>query len=500
VVDPKVDDSLRVSWIAYEAGAYGQVPKIGDKWVCYFSDSDVKSTCGPNPFRVSNIGFSPYTFEVNTTDYSGNTGGKALGVFIGGIKLDSRITTDIDNKMVYISVWPVPGGGVTEISYVTYYANNLSVVPNKNGNLEYDPQLSMYRENLTLDLGEYYIAFSAPAGSDYGGAVARVDMSLTGNGNGVTGYVDVDPVSLNILINKNQRYEKSNFRITNLMNRNLTDMTVRIPTTEPVDVNDFLSIVLSNTTLDSRSSMYFSVVLEHVVNSMEIKTQAQLKSNNSLIGYISIDITVSVKNESGTAMVSCEGKSDMTYCYGGICCDEVCRVKSDCCEDSDCASDEECESYKCVKTEPVDGNIPCTTGTCYTDYTSCPSGESYTGTCKVSGVDGICCEVTVNECLGQPDLTKCNFDSGVCCSEVCVDGDCCSDSNCPLGDLCVYNSTWDAYYCTPPEAPAFDLTIPIIIVVIIAAGAGAWFYLKKRKKGPDEEFEEGGEEFEEEFY
>ncbi len=499
VVDPGVSESVRVTWLTYGTmmePVAGQIPKIGDKWMCYFSDTDAKSTCGPNPFRLSNIGVDPHIFEVNTTDSSWNTGGEILDVYVGSIVLTSKITTDIDNKIAYINVWPVPDI-VTRISYETYYTNNLSLVPNKDGRLVYDAPSGAYRDNITLDIGQYYIAFSAPtSGADYGGSVARIDMSLGagGDGNGEIGFVDVDIVSLNILINKNQKYEKSNYRITNLRNNTLTSLTVRIPPTEPVDVNDFLDIQLDNNTLGPLDSMFFSVVLENVVNSMEIKIQAQLKSNNSLIGYIPIDMTISVKNESGTTMITCEGKSDMSYCYGGICCDEICIEKSNCCDGGDCASDEECTNYICVKSEGPAPDIPCTTGTCYPDYTSCPTDETWTGTCREDGVDGICCEVEVNECEGQLNGTYCT--DGVCCDETCITGECCDNEDCIEGEVCSYN------YCVEPEVPEFDFTLLIIIVIIVVAAVGVWLYLKKyRKKGGlEEEFEEGTEEFEEEFY
>ncbi len=499
VVDPNVNESVRVNWLAYGAmmePVAGQIPKIGDNWVCYFSNTDTKSTCGPNPFLLSNIGGPPHTLEVNTTDSSLDTGGEILDVYVGSIVLTSKINTDIEKKIAYIKVYPKPDI-VTGISYETYYANNLSLVPNKDGNLVYDNDVGGYIDNITLDLGEYYIAFSAPTvGSDYGGSVVSVDMRLgIGNGDGEMGYVDVDPVSLNILINKNQKYEKSNYRITNLRNNTLTSLTVNIPVTEPIDVNDYLDIDLSNTTLGPRESMFFSVILEYVESSMEISTQAQLKSNNTLIGYIPIDIKVSVKNESISTAMTCDDKSDMSYCYGGICCDEVCMEKSNCCGDDDCATDEECDNYVCVKSEGPLPNITCSTGTCRLGV-SCPGGETPTGSvCRLNDVNGICCEIEVNECEGELNGTGCT--GGVCCDEVCETGECCDDLDCDAGYTCTYN------YCVEMEVQPFDFTLLLVIVIIVVAIVGVWFYLKKYKKGGEgleEEFEEGGEEFDEEFY
>ncbi|MCK4575123.1 hypothetical protein KAU34_01805, partial [candidate division WOR-3 bacterium] len=70
------------------------------------------------------------------------------------------------------------------------------------------------------------------------------------------------------------------------------------------------------------------------------------------------------------------------------------------------------------------------------------------------------------------------------------------NEDCIEGEVCSYN------YCVEPEVPEFDFTLLIIIVIIVVAAVGVWLYLKKyRKKGGlEEEFEEGTEEFEEEFY
>jgi hypothetical protein len=492
VVDPKVDDSIRATWFAPPYG-FGQIPRIGDNWVCYFSDTDSKSICGPSPFRYAGIS---YPFEVNTTDFSGNTGGRTMDIVAGGVELVTDVITSIENSSVDMAVYP--STTVTGVSYETYYTGNLTIVPGKSGSLT--KQVYAYVGNIDLDPNEYYIAFSAATGGgDYGGSVARVDTRIGGNGNGGTdtGYVTVDPVDLNILIEKNQRYEKSNFRITNLKNQTFSSLSIHIPSTTPIDVNDFLDIIISNNTLGPHSSMYFSVVLENVVNYMEIKIQAQLRSNSTLIGYMPIDIMVSVKNESGTTMTTCSGKSDGSDCYGGICCGDVCRKKANCCDDNDCSSDEGCQNYACIKTGGNGGtpDVSCTTGTCYAGQSSCPSGEDWTGTCRESEVDGVCCEVSVNECEGQSDATSCR--DGLCCSEECVVGDCCDDIDCSAGYTCSYN------YCAEIEAPAFDFTIIIIIVVIIVlAGIGALYYLKRVKKGGggEGEFEGSSEEFDEEFY
>lgn len=507
VVDPNVEGSIRASWIVYEGPGtpYGQVPKIGDKHVCYFSSTDSKSTCGPSPFALPD--FSPYTLEINTSDSDGNVGGESISKEVGNRELRPLITTNFENRMVYINLWVSPGDSLTGVTYETYYAENITTVSGKSGILTYHDQSGAYRKNITLGTGEYYIAFVASTSvGEYGGGVQRVEMaSGTGdNGNGED-YLDIDPVSLNILTEIGKKYEKSNFKITNLRDMELSPLSVSIPETSPVDINDYLTIRLSSANLSAFGSMYYSVVLDNLDGSMNIQTEASITSNGTTLGYIPIDISVSIKGNESPDITSCEDKDDMDYCYGGICCNEICRTESNCCDDSDCASDEECTSYNCVpEGTPPNPDIPCTSGTCRTGLDTCPSGQTRTGTCRQSGVDGICCEAQVtDECEGEVDGTYCNSFNGVCCGEECIDGDCCTDADCiNAGDQCLYNETWDAWYCTPSGGFEFDITIPIIIVVVILVAVLAWYLLKKRKggKGLEEEFEEGTEEFDEEFY
>ncbi|HLD77600.1 MAG TPA: hypothetical protein VJB16_01090, partial [archaeon] len=66
----------RVSWLIPAAGetGYGQVPKQGSRWFCYFSNSDNESTCGPTPFSLSTLGFDPYEVQINATTASDSGG------------------------------------------------------------------------------------------------------------------------------------------------------------------------------------------------------------------------------------------------------------------------------------------------------------------------------------------------------------------------------------------------------------------------------------------
>jgi hypothetical protein len=494
VVDPKVDDSVRVTWLAPEAGAFGQVPKIGDRWVCYFSNTDSKSTCGPNPFIESNIGFSPYAFLVETTDSSGSRGNRTVSLYIGGVVLQPDIIANKANRTVDMVIYP--SAPVTGVSYAVYYSGNLTLVPNKNGELE--KQVNAYVGHVVLGLDEYYIVFSAEtSGGDHGGAVARVDVAGdAGGGGGETGYVEIDPVNIYVLINNNQKWEKSNLRITNLINETLTSLSVRIPSGEGGDVNNYLSIKLANTTLGPLASMYFSVILEHVVNSMGINTEAELRSNNSVIGYMPIQLKVSVKNESGSTMASCTDKPDMSYCYGGICCSEVCRELASCCDDSDCAAGGKCTNHLCVTGSAEPSDKSCISGTCYIS-SYCPSGMTSTGyTCVSGGLSGVCCETSASaDCTGKSDGESCGTGK-ICCSEECISGNCCDDTDCPIDQACSYSICSDK---GEGGGGGIDMFTIIIIVVIIAAVAALLYFKKFRKKGIEEEM--GGEEgFEEEFY
>jgi hypothetical protein len=298
VADPHtLNESIRMMWAfpGYKHG-YGSFPRIGDKWVCYFSNTDSTSTCGPSPFTQSNIGFDPYTLIINSMNQLGETANKTINLYVGGIQLTSNIS--VYNKTVFIKVWAK--GDVSGISYNTYFADNITLVPDKSGDLNYKIEIFGYVGNITLDPGEYYIAFTANStdGIDFGGSVAKIIIQPDIKEIPISAEykIKADDVILNVNINKNQHWETANFQIKNLGNETLYNLKTRVPD----ELSDILDIKLANDTLEPNDAMYFSVILDGIENAIWINTMVDVLSGSDVIKQIPVNISVSVKNE-------CEG-------------------------------------------------------------------------------------------------------------------------------------------------------------------------------------------------
>ncbi len=312
IVDPgKVSESLIITWTCPECGFYrdylpgtdrGSIPKVGDKWYCYFSNTDNTSNCGPVPFTVTTYGSSPYSFIVYSLNQYGETRNKSITLHTGGVEL--TINTTISGKTVEMTVWA--DTSVSGVSYAVYSADTVEAVPGKSGSLSYFSPNRAYIGNVTLDYEDYFIEFRADApGGNFGGELVRIPLKQPGVvlPDGVVEVEDivVEPVVLDILINRNQRFEQSGFEITNLGNVTIRNLSVEVPE----NLSYYLSVDLAQDTLGPGGRVFFTVVLENIQNAMGINTNVNLTSNNTFIKYIPVNITVSVINECPEVQEGC---------------------------------------------------------------------------------------------------------------------------------------------------------------------------------------------------
>ena len=80
VVDPMVyDTSVRVTWAvpAQHDTDLGLLPREGDTWICYFSNSDNSANCGPTPFSQAR---ESYDLNIKSVDNTGSTGNTSVDV------------------------------------------------------------------------------------------------------------------------------------------------------------------------------------------------------------------------------------------------------------------------------------------------------------------------------------------------------------------------------------------------------------------------------------
>jgi hypothetical protein len=489
--DPgSVGGSVRMNWVT-DGGGYGHLPYINDRYMCYFSDTDFMSTCGPAPFRYPTTEGSPYLMDVFTFDSDGNQGNASLNVNIGGLKIIPDVTIDFDRGVATLLVYTTPG--IADSMSYKVFDSMLNQRTSGYVPLTRIVGTPYYNGSVSLGSGTYYIAFKANTTGDFGGGMIKVNMAGE-SGEGYEGVIQADPLNIDVLVEgSSQPALPGDKRIINTLNQTFQGISISMPP----EISRYVSITIPNSTIGPYESMYYTIILQGVSSSLDIDTSADIKSGGgALLGKISVKMKISY---TGGNFGDCSILPEGADCLGGICCGGICRKKAECCTTSDCLSGE-CSSYRCVSGGAI-SDIPCASGTCRTDIISCPLDQTETGTCTSGGTTGICC-IGTGECVGMSDMEPCTY--GVCCDEECMIGDCCTSIDCTGEEFCIDN------LCTEQEGEGgtgggIDLFLILIIAgIAAAAGAGIWFFMKKRKGGSaEEEFEDKKDEDvfdEEEFY
>jgi len=486
VANPSVtDEAIRMNWFVGDTvNGYGLFPRFGDTWFCYFSNTDEMSTCGPSPFMESTEDHGiPYELEVSMTNSTGPLSNKTQDVTVGGIPIGPKANINYSTNEVYLIVSILGGKYADSVSYAVYN-DDLSPVSAGFSPMSIDLESEKWTGTVSLSEKTYYIAFKATSGSDFGGGVVRVSL---GEEPGESGIVNVDDVDISVLVDSGDTYLRGDYRITNPANQTISGIYASVPS----DLMDYISISFpGNATLKPYESMYYTVTFSNLESGLSVSTRIPLySSGGTKIAEISMKAEISVR-DSGTDY-GCEGKDDGTFCIGGICCNEECKKKAECCDSTDCVGS--CVNYRCTSGAECSAGSDCRAGA-----VSCNEGETYTGSCA----GGICCKASSgNECEDVFNGASCT--GGKCCNDICVTGaECCTDFECDTaaGEKC------QSYECIA-GAPAFDfsgvLNIILIVAVIGVAGFGVYYFLRKRGKKESEEEGEGKEEdaFEdEEFY
>jgi len=283
-------DSIRMVWAAPGISwALGSVPKMGDKFICYFSNADPSSTCGPNPFSEQ----TTWIINIDVINQNGETNNATISVPVGGIKLYPRIDR-IDNTL-YIRV--SLAGPTPDTLLYAIYDKNITLVKDYS-EMEYDIISGRYNTTVQLYPGEYYIAFKTSGGMDYGGTVERVEIPAEPSQTpavpsehryGITS----EPVDLNILISPGDTYQKTNLKFSNTLDIPLVNLRV-----EPVEnLSDYIEITLEKTELAPNETAYFSVKISNVTKAMEINGRFKIWNDTDVVGYIKTNISVSVIRE-----------------------------------------------------------------------------------------------------------------------------------------------------------------------------------------------------------
>jgi hypothetical protein len=492
--DAEEGESVLVNWLVGGL-TYGSFPKVYGKWMCYFSSTDTSATCGPAPFTEP----GSYTFVVSSMNQHGEISNQSQGQYpidIGNI----RMSQDILKSGNDVSMVVYPSDVVDGVSY-SVYSHTGDLMSGLSGDLEKD--VNSYVGDISLSNGEYYIAFEATSPVDFGGTLAKVFIGSSPVNGGGDYQLDADPVVWNPIVQSGGSRTKSNNQITNTGTSAIANLSTSIPS----EITRYIDIDLSQDSLNVSESAYYTLTLTGIYNSMDINTVVDILSETTKVGEISLDMKVSVINETGVD-ITCDDKSDLAYCIGGICCSNVCREKSNCCSDTDCATDEECVNYLCreqASSDECSGQVDgysCTGGLCCSGRCRLGADCCTTFDCPIEeecSSSYTCVPMAGDDCEGVPDGSTCSL--GVCFTDECVE--CYMDYHCQEGEVC--NANYYTCGSTANGDGGGDYTLIIITVVVIVGGLGAFLYFKKfRKSGStgEEEYKEEGEESfsDEEFY
>ncbi len=293
IADPHAEpsDSVIVTWgtdvaSQSEINSKGSFPKSGGKYVCYFSNTDNESTCGPAPFKST----GGRHMLVQAVNQDNTTGIVDANLSVGDIQMSPTVFTP-DGRNISIR-WPTSYN--SNLLYKVYYAANYSEA----GFAGAAPYIiDGYYIDIPTGTGDYFISLKIDYQDRFGGTLLRYEIPEEGVYAG-GGFVNlaIDTASFDVLLNKGQNYQRTGFSMTNLGSNEIENLSVAIPS----DYISFLSVTLSNSSIAPNGTIFYTLVIGSAQHTMEINTKANLTSGNVTVGYIPIKINVSIVNE-------CEG-------------------------------------------------------------------------------------------------------------------------------------------------------------------------------------------------
>ena len=296
---------LRVSWFVptYYGQGYnviGNLFKIDEgKYMCYFSNTDQESTCGPSPFIEPNmgdyLGNPPVEFVVwaqsPLKEEQNDMTSKTEQVYVGSIKLNPLLS--VEEGKLYMIVYPT--NIVDSVKYEIYDEKINKITE---GQLEWDALKGGYTKTIPYRDNYYYAAFSAISTNDVAGNVVRVPKEIETGGISANLLID-DVIIHDAVVTKNMQttFHKL-FKITNLGNT-LRNLHVEIPSA----LSSYLEIHLENDTIEANDTVYMDVIIKNIAADTDIRTTADLMSGNEKVGEIKVNIEVSViKGDVSTAL------------------------------------------------------------------------------------------------------------------------------------------------------------------------------------------------------
>lgn len=283
------NQSVRVMWSAPEGEMaeyhHGLFPLIKGKFFCFFSE-EKENTCGPPIFTQSGT----YNFNVKAINHQGQIDQvNRTKVPVGGIKMD--VVRVIENRTLYLTVHPYKA-----VNYVKYDVYDDQLKKKKTGEME--RARFGFVQNITFPPGNHYVALYTKSKNDTGGQVFPVSVGAVSPNRTEYNLIDADEISISgLLLEKNEHYEQRNFHMTNLADRTLANLSVRVP----ANISPYLNVSLQKASLSPGESSYFTVMLDNIDTPMGIRSEAYFLSNSNRVGKTDVKIDVSIKGREPSA-------------------------------------------------------------------------------------------------------------------------------------------------------------------------------------------------------
>lgn len=312
IIEESPGESVRPTWIVPGIGEayFGSFPKVGDRHICYFSNTDPQATCGPSPFPFPTIGFSPYQVLMNSINGDGELQNYTFPKDVGSLGMDVEI--NVNDSIAYVII--SPQGGLPDTIEFAVYHDNLSVY-NEFEPLTKDIQTGYYLGNIPLVGGEYFFIFQSESSDNWGSSIERVSLPIASGHDGgeclETPNATADlpiviaPVEPIVLLPPGGTYKKEGNAMTNLGDVLIENLVATVP----VAFSNILTITLVTTTLDVNDTGLFTVELANIDSSMQITTLVDIHSGTELVGQIPVNIPVTITGDGGSGPTCTSGGS-----------------------------------------------------------------------------------------------------------------------------------------------------------------------------------------------
>lgn len=302
VVDPGAANA-RVNWLipTVDGAEYGQVPKEGGRWFCYFSNTDAKSSCGPSPFNFSTYDaqnqqfFDQFQVQVNTTALGGSGAevrdGALLSRHVGSIKPTLQVTnsTNADGSMtLLLEVYAPASDPVNTVVVDAYYANLTKLGAQSGVQLEKTPGEAYWSgKSITLAPGDYFLAVTARGDLDFGGSITQVTVPGSAAATACTPATGSGPVriddggTIEVVTGKERVAVTTKTKVTNRGTAPWTDISFIVPTA----LTGYLKPSLTNgtqatTSVKVNESAFLVVELAGIDRGMEVNTSFTIVARN----------------------------------------------------------------------------------------------------------------------------------------------------------------------------------------------------------------------------